>query len=106
MIPNLLLSLWLCTLPAAAGDFFISTTDEQKPSGPDIGGMNWIRVFNNFEDGGWWIAFHWEHEGVPGYNVAPLSTDLYMDMSARRRLAVAQPRADGASAGSSERGRR
>ena len=82
-----LLSLSLLTSPAFAGDFFLEAGADQVPSGPDVGGLNWVRVFNNFDDGGWWLTHHWEHEGSPGYNVAPMTDGLAIDMSARIRLA-------------------
>ena len=82
-----LLSLSLLISPTLAGDFFVEVGPDQVPSGPDVGGLNWVRVFNNFDDGGWWLAHHWETGGTPGYNVAPLTEGLAIDISARIRLA-------------------
>jgi MYXO-CTERM domain-containing protein len=81
-----LLALSLLANPSFAGDFFLGAGPDQVPSGPDVGGLNWVRVFNNFDDGGWWLTHHWEHEGSPGYNVAPMTEGLAIDMSARIRL--------------------
>ena len=82
-----LLSLSLLSSPANAGEFFLSATPDQVPSGRDVGGLNWIRVFNNFDDGGWWMTHHFEMSGVPGYNAAPMTEGLEVDMSSRIRLA-------------------
>ena len=82
-----LLSLSLLSSPASAGEFFLSATPDQVPSGRDVGGLNWIRVFNNFDDGGWWMTHHFEMSGVPGYNAAPMTEGLEVDMSSRIRLA-------------------
>lgn len=84
---TLLLALTLGAAPATAGEYFISATPDAVPSGPDVGGLNWVRVFNNIEEGGWWLTHHWELDGMPGYNVAPMSDDLFLDMGRRIRLA-------------------
>jgi hypothetical protein len=83
----LLLYIALASPTAHAGDFFLSATADQVPSGRDVGGLNWVRVFNNLRDGGWWMGHHWELDGSPGYNVAPMTEDLEIDMSSRIRLA-------------------
>ena len=83
---NLLLGLFLFSTPSMAGDFFLSASPDEVPSGPDVGGLNWVRVFNNLTDGGWWMTHHWEFDGMPGYNVAPMTEDLTLDMSSRIRL--------------------
>ena len=83
----LLLSLLGISVPASAGDFFVSATPDTVPAGPDVGGLNWVRVFNNLEDGGWWMAHHWDPGTGPGYNVAPMSEGLVLDMGSRIRLA-------------------
>ncbi len=72
---------------ASAQTFVTSVGTEQIPSGPDIGGMNWIRIFNNFEDGGWWLTYHWSDGTIPGYNAAPMTEDFELDIHSRRRLA-------------------
>ncbi len=82
-----LLSLSLLASPAQAGEFFLSATPDRVPSGRDVGGLNWIRVFNNFEDGGWWMTHHFEMAGTPGYNAAPMTEGLEIDMGSRIRLA-------------------
>ncbi len=82
-----LLSILTVSSPAQAGDWLLSSTPDQVPTGRDVGGLNWVRVFNNFEDGGWWLTHHWENEGLPGYNAAPMTEDLAVDMSSRIRLA-------------------
>ena len=76
-----LFSLSLLSSPANAGEFFLSATPDQVPSGRDVGGLNWIRVFNNFDDGGWWMTHHFEMSGVPGYNAAPMTEGLEVDMT-------------------------
>jgi len=73
--------------PAHAQTYITSVGSDQAPSGTDIGGMNWIRIFNNLEDGGWWLAHHWDDGSGPGYNVAPMTTDFFLDTSHRIRLA-------------------
>jgi MYXO-CTERM domain-containing protein len=83
----LLLALALGSPPLMAGDFFVSASPDANPSGPDVGGLNWVRVFNNLEDGGWWLTHHWEYESMPGYNVAPMTDELVVDMGSRIRLA-------------------
>ncbi len=82
-----LLALAFLTSPATAGDFLLSATPDRVPSGRDVGGLNWVRVFNNLDDGGWWMTHHFEMAGVPGYNVAPMTEGLELDMSSRVRLA-------------------
>jgi len=84
----LLLTLALASGPASAGDFFLSATADTVPTGPDVGGLNWVRVFNNMEDGGWWLAHHWDDGTGPGYNVAPMTTGLELDMRSRIRLSA------------------
>ncbi|MAY80232.1 MAG: hypothetical protein CL930_05525 [Deltaproteobacteria bacterium] len=82
-----ILAALLVSSPVSAGEFLISASPDVVPSGRDVGGLNWVRVFNNLEDGGWWMAHHWETGGIPGYNVAPMSEGLAVDMSSRIRLA-------------------
>ena len=84
---NLFIFLSLLSTPATAGEFLVSATADSVPSGPDVGGLNWVRVFNNVEDGGWWLAHHWDPGTGPGYNVAPMSEGLAVDMRSRIRLA-------------------
>jgi MYXO-CTERM domain-containing protein len=82
-----LMALLSLSAPVQAGPWLLSATPDQVPSGRDVGGLNWVRVFNNFEDGGWWMAHHFEIEGSPGYNVAPMTAGLEVDMPSRIRLA-------------------
>ena len=82
-----LLTLLTVSAPAQAGPWLLSSTPDQVPSGRDVGGLNWVRVFNNFDDGGWWLTHHWDNGTGPGYNVAPMTEGLNVDMSSRVRLA-------------------
>lgn len=81
------LTLFTLSTPVQAGPWLLESTPDQVPYGRDVGGLNWVRVFNNFDDGGWWLSHHWETGGVPGYNVAPMTAGLSIDMSSRIRLA-------------------
>ena len=85
---TLCIGIFLATLSteARAQEFFISASADQKPTGRDVGGLNWVRVFNNLTDGGWLMTHHWELDGMPGYNVAPMTEGLELDMSSRMRL--------------------
>ena len=82
-----LLTLLSVSSPAHAGPWLLSATPDQVPSGRDVGGLNWVRVFNNFDEGGWWLTHHWDNGTGPGYNVAPMTDGLAVDMSSRIRLA-------------------
>ncbi len=78
----------LLSNPATAGDFFVSATADSVPSGQDVGGLNWVRVFNNVNEGGWWLTHHWDDGTGPGYNAAPMTDQLAVDMRSRIRLAA------------------
>jgi hypothetical protein len=88
MILSLLIAL---STPAAAGDFINSVGEDAVMGGEDIGGMNWVRIFNN-GDGGWWVTYHWQAEGEdPGYNVAPMTDGRVLDHAGARRRLVEWP---------------
>ncbi len=86
MVLALLLAL---STPASAGDFITTVSEDAVMSGDDIGGINWVRIFNNFADGGWWVTYHWETEGgLPGYNAARMTDERVLAHSTGRiRLA-------------------
>jgi len=89
MFLSLLLAL---TGPASAGDFITSVGDDAVMGGDDIGGINWVRIFNNLEDGGWWVTYHWQLEGgTPGYNVARMTDDRVLAHSTGRTHLVDWP---------------
>ena len=78
--------------PVSAGDFITSVGSDAVMGGDDIGGMNWIRVFNNPDDGGWWVTYHWQREGEdPGYNVARMTDERVLDHSGSRIRLAAWP---------------
>ena len=83
---NLFIFLSLLTNPATAGEFFVSATPDAIPSGPDVSGLNWVRVFNNVDEGGYGSRTTGPWNG-PGYNVAPMTEGLAVDMRSRIRLA-------------------
>ena len=37
--------------PVSASGFFVSATPDAVPTGRDVGGLNWVRVFPNEADG-------------------------------------------------------